>query len=88
MCRCLCRNNRVTPYSVNLKVAERALFLWNNEHLVTAGVLSMQYPSPLLPVIYGPLRERSTRHWNTTVEGLAHNVLRMYNDQDAAAFER
>ncbi|CAN0128904.1 unnamed protein product [Ectocarpus sp. 12 AP-2014] len=48
----------------------------------------MQYPSPLLPVIYGPLRERSTRHWNTTVEGLAHNVLRMYNDQDAAAFER
>lgn len=48
----------------------------------------MQYPNPLLPVIYGPLRERSTRHWNTTVEGLAHNVLRMYNEQDAAAFER
>ncbi|CAM9263652.1 unnamed protein product [Ectocarpus sp. 8 AP-2014] len=74
--------------SEHFQVAERALFLWNNEHLVTAGVLSMQYPSPLLPVIYGPLRERSTRHWNTTVEGLAHNVLRMYNDQDAAAFER
>ena len=70
------------------QVAERALFLWNNEHLVTVGVLSMQYPNPLLPVIYGPLRERSTRHWNTTVEGLAHNVLRMYNEQDAAAFER
>eukprot|EP00903_Cladosiphon_okamuranus_P015578 g14383.t1 len=74
--------------SEHFQVAERALFLWNNEHLVTVGVLSMQYPNPLLPVIYGPLRERSTRHWNTTVEGLAHNVLRMYNEQDAAAFER
>lgn len=70
------------------QVAERALFLWNNEHLVTAGVLSLQYPNPLLPVIYGPLRERSTRHWNSTVEGLAHNVLRMYNEQDPGAYER
>lgn len=70
------------------KVAERALFLWNNEHLVTVGILSLQYPNSLLPIIYGPLRERSTRHWNTTVESLANNVLRMYSDQDAAAYER
>lgn len=52
------------------------------------GVLSMQYPNSLLPYIYGPLRERSTRHWNATVESLAHNVLRTYNEQDAEAFER
>ncbi|CAN0015862.1 unnamed protein product [Pylaiella littoralis] len=74
--------------SDHFQVAERALFLWNNEHLVTVGVLSMQYPNSLLPVIYGPLTDRSTRHWNTTVEGLAHNVLRMYNEQDATTFER
>ena len=74
--------------AVNLnQVAEQSLFLWNSEHLVTVGVLSM-LPNPLLPVIYGPLRERSTRHWNATVEGLAHNVLRMYDEQDGAAFER
>lgn len=73
---------------MSVQVAERALFLWNNEHLVTVGVLSMQYPNSLLPVIYGPLTDRSTRHWNTTVEGLAHNVLRMYNEQDATTFER
>lgn len=74
--------------SEHFQVAERALFLWNNEHLVTVGVLSPQYPTPLLPVIYGPLWKRSTKHWNTTVEGLAHNVLRMYKEQDSAAFDR
>lgn len=75
-------------FSLFAQVAERALFLWNNEHLVTVGILSLQYPNSLLPIIYGPLQERSTRHWNTTVESLAHNVLRMYKDQDAAAYGR
>ncbi|CAM9750328.1 unnamed protein product, partial [Choristocarpus tenellus] len=70
------------------QVAERALFLWNNEHLVSSGVLSQNYPRPLLPFLYGPLRERSTRHWNSTVETLANNVLKMYSDLNAEEYER
>ncbi|CAM9837776.1 unnamed protein product [Discosporangium mesarthrocarpum] len=83
------RNNLPTSQPTEIQqVAERALFLWNNEQLVTSGVLSQQYPCPLLPWLYGPLFDRSTRHWNSTVEGLANNVLKMYSEQDADEYQR
>lgn len=36
-----------------LQVAERTLFLWNNEHLVSKGCFSRGYTHAILPVIYG-----------------------------------
>ncbi len=57
--------------SQHFQVSERALFLWNNEHLVTNGCLSRQHASLILPLIYGPLYKNSLGHWNNTVEGLA-----------------
>jgi hypothetical protein len=56
------------------KVAERALFLWNNENLVNAGCLSRQHAAVILPLIYGPLYKNSTDHWNATVEGTHHLI--------------
>lgn len=35
------------------QVAERTLFLWNNEHLVSKGCFSRAYTHSILPVIYG-----------------------------------
>ncbi|KAG9408209.1 Serine/threonine-protein phosphatase 2A 56 kDa regulatory subunit delta isoform [Aphanomyces cochlioides] len=74
--------------SQHFQVSERALFLWNNEHLVNNGCLSRQHASLILPVIYGPLYKNSLGHWNTTVEGLAQNVLKLYMDYDMALFDK
>ncbi|RHY65227.1 hypothetical protein DYB30_013980, partial [Aphanomyces astaci] len=74
--------------SQHFQVSERALFLWNNEHLVNNGCLSRQHAALILPVIYGPLYKNSLGHWNTTVEGLAQNVLKLYMDYDMALFDK
>lgn len=70
--------------SSHFQVAERVLYLWNNEQLVNSGCLSRQYTPELLPLIYPALYEKSENHWNQTVHTLTANVLKMYNDSDAA----
>lgn len=74
--------------SDHFQVVERALFLWNNEHLVNSGCLSRLNASTVLPIIYGPLYKNSSGHWNATVEGLAQNVLKMYMEYDLALYDK
>ena len=52
-----------------------------------SGCLSRQYVKVLLPLIYGPLFQHSTKHWNATVQGLAQNVLKLYMDVDMNLFD-
>ena len=72
----------------HFQVVERALFLWNNEHLVNSGCLSRLNAHTVLPIIYGPLYKNSSGHWNATVEGLAQNVLKMYMEYDLALYDK
>lgn len=74
--------------SQHFQVSERTLFLWNNEHLVNSGCLSRQHAELILPVIFGPLFRNSLGHWNTTVEGLAQNVIKLYMDYDINLFDK
>ena len=74
--------------SDHFQVVERALFLWNNEHLVNSGCLSRLNAKLVLPIIYGPLYKNSSGHWNATVEGLAQNVLKMYMEYDLSLYDR
>jgi len=74
--------------SEHFQVAERTLFLWNNEHLVNVGCLSRSHAATILPIIYGPLYKNSLGHWNSTVEGLAQNVLKLYMDYDMTLFDK
>lgn len=74
--------------SDHFQVVERALFLWNNEHLVNSGCLSRLNAQAVLPIIYGPLYKNSSGHWNATVEGLAQNVLKMYMEYDLVLYDR
>lgn len=74
--------------SDHFQVVERALFLWNNEHLVNSGCLSRLNAQAVLPIIYGPLYKNSSGHWNATVEGLAQNVLKMYMEYDLALYDK
>jgi serine/threonine-protein phosphatase 2A regulatory subunit B' len=62
-----------------LQVAERALFLWNNEHLFD---MISQNRQVILPIIY-PALERNTRwHWNQSVLNVTMNVRKMFRDMD------
>lgn len=74
--------------STHFQVAERALFLWNNDHLLTLGILSKTYANEVLPILYTSLQKNASGHWNTTVETLAQNVIKHYMDADPGLYER
>jgi serine/threonine-protein phosphatase 2A regulatory subunit B' len=66
-----------------LQVAERALFLWNNEHLV---MMATQNRHVILPLIIDVLEENTNSHWNLTVNELTSNVRKMFLDLDPKLF--
>lgn len=66
------------------QVAERALFLWNNEHIV--GLIA-QNRNVILPIIFEALEKNIQSHWNQAVLGLTVNVRKMFLEMDAEFFE-
>ncbi|KAL4575243.1 hypothetical protein LXL04_022085 [Taraxacum kok-saghyz] len=70
--------------SPNFQVAERALFLWNNEHIVD---LIAQNRDVILPILYEPLEKNIRGHWNSAINGLTGNVRKMFIEMDAELFE-
>lgn len=58
-----------------LQVAERSLFLWNHEYIIT---LVAQYRQAVLPIVFGALEENANNHWNPAVHGLTCNVRKMF----------
>ncbi|KAJ9553686.1 hypothetical protein OSB04_017731 [Centaurea solstitialis] len=68
----------------NFQVAERALFLWNNEHIVD---LIAQNRDVILPIIFEPLEKNIQGHWNQAINGLTGNVRKMFIEMDAELFE-
>ncbi|KAF6159119.1 hypothetical protein GIB67_032736 [Kingdonia uniflora] len=70
--------------SSHFQVAERALFLWNNDHIRN---LITQNQKVILPIIF-PALERNTRtHWNQAVQSLTLNVRKIFSDADPELFE-
>jgi serine/threonine-protein phosphatase 2A regulatory subunit B' len=74
--------------STHFQVAERALFLWNNEALTSSGILAKAHAPVVLPLLFAALTKNASGHWNNTVETLAQNVLKHYQEGDAALYER
>ncbi|CAF1935718.1 hypothetical protein HID58_068618 [Brassica napus] len=70
--------------SSHFQVAERALFLWNNEHIV--GLIA-QNRSVILPIIYPALEKNIQSHWNQAVHGLTANIKKMFMEMDPKLFE-
>nr|DAD23464.1 TPA_asm: hypothetical protein HUJ06_024927 [Nelumbo nucifera] len=70
--------------SSHFQVAERALFLWNNDHIRN---LITQNRKVIFPIIF-PALERNTRsHWNQAVQSLTLNVRKIFTDADPELFE-
>ncbi|XP_028789952.1 serine/threonine protein phosphatase 2A 57 kDa regulatory subunit B' beta isoform-like [Neltuma alba] len=70
--------------SSHFQVAERTLFLWNNEHIVS---LIAQNRAVIFPIIYEALEKNIQSHWNQAVHGLTVNVRKMFTEMDAELFE-
>ncbi|KAJ0027350.1 hypothetical protein Pint_35731 [Pistacia integerrima] len=65
-------------------IAERALFLWNNEHIVS---LIAQNRNVILPIIFEALEKNIQSHWNQAVLGMTVNVRKMFLEMDMELFE-
>jgi len=66
------------------QVAERALFLWNNDHIRN---LILQNSKMILPVIFPALEKNIRGHWNQAVQSLTLNVRKIFSDADQAVFD-
>uniref|UniRef100_A0A1D1XNB6 Serine/threonine protein phosphatase 2A regulatory subunit n=1 Tax=Anthurium amnicola TaxID=1678845 RepID=A0A1D1XNB6_9ARAE len=69
--------------SFHFQVAERALFLWNNDHIVS---LIAQNQQVILPVIFPALERNTQSHWNQAVLNATLNVRKMFSEMDEELF--
>lgn len=60
-------------------MAERALFLWNNDHIVSLIAHNRQV---ILPLIYPALEKNAQGHWNQAVLNLTLSVRKMFSEMD------
>lgn len=65
-------------------MAERALYLWNNDHIEN---LIRQNRKVILPIIFPALEKSGRSHWNQVVQSLTLNVRKIFSDVDPELFE-
>ncbi|GKV14680.1 hypothetical protein SLEP1_g25512 [Rubroshorea leprosula] len=69
--------------SMHFQVAERSLFLWNNDHIEN---LIIQNRKVILPIIFPALEKNARNHWNQAVHSLTLNVRKIFCDLDPEMF--
>ncbi|KAG8364572.1 hypothetical protein BUALT_Bualt18G0011300 [Buddleja alternifolia] len=70
--------------SSHFQVAERALFMWNNDHIRN---LITQNQKVILPIILPSLEKNARDHWNQAVQSLTLNVRKIFSDADQSLFD-
>ncbi|XAR66961.1 hypothetical protein NMG60_11013359 [Bertholletia excelsa] len=65
--------------SSHFQVAERAHFLWNNDHILN---LIMQNRQVILPLVFSALERNTQNHWNPAVLTLTQNVRKIFYEMD------
>mmetsp|Transcript_55850 Transcript_55850/g.93004 ORF Transcript_55850/g.93004 Transcript_55850/m.93004 type:complete len:505 (-) Transcript_55850:48-1562(-) len=71
--------------SAHFQVAERALFLWNND--VIAAFMSDHRPV-ILPILYPALHTNLEQHWNSTVTQLTQHIMQQFMDMDEKLYKQ
>lgn len=71
-------------HSSHFQVAERALFLWNNDHIENLIKLNCKV---ILPIVFPALEKNARSHWNQAVHSLTLNVRKIFSDLDPELFE-
>ncbi|KZV31377.1 serine/threonine protein phosphatase 2A 59 kDa regulatory subunit B' gamma isoform [Dorcoceras hygrometricum] len=70
--------------SSHFQVAERALLLWNNDHIRNLITLNHRV---ILPIVLPSLEKNTRSHWNQAVQTLTLNVRSMFSDVNPSHFE-
>lgn len=70
--------------SPHFQVAERALYYWNNEYIMS---LISDNASQILPIMFPSLYKNSKTHWNKTIHGLIYNALKLFMEMDQKLFD-
>ncbi|XP_039594300.1 serine/threonine-protein phosphatase 2A 56 kDa regulatory subunit alpha isoform [Polypterus senegalus] len=68
----------------HFQVAERALYFWNNEYILS---LIEENINKILPIMFGNLYRISKEHWNTTIVALVYNVLKTLMEMNSTLFD-
>ncbi|XP_054381631.1 serine/threonine-protein phosphatase 2A 56 kDa regulatory subunit beta isoform isoform X2 [Pongo abelii] len=66
------------------EVAERALYFWNNEYILS---LIEDNCHTVLPAVFGTLYQVSKEHWNQTIVSLIYNVLKTFMEMNGKLFD-
>ncbi|EPQ07105.1 Serine/threonine-protein phosphatase 2A 56 kDa regulatory subunit alpha isoform [Myotis brandtii] len=70
--------------SSHFQVAERALYSWNNEYILS---LIEENIDKILPIMFGSLYKISKEHWNPTIVALVYNVLKTLMEMNGKLFD-
>uniref|UniRef100_A0A8C2GY52 Serine/threonine protein phosphatase 2A regulatory subunit n=1 Tax=Cyprinus carpio TaxID=7962 RepID=A0A8C2GY52_CYPCA len=65
-------------------VAERALYYWNNEYIMS---LISDNAARILPIMFPALYRNSKSHWNKTIHGLIYNALKLFMEMNQKLFD-
>jgi serine/threonine-protein phosphatase 2A regulatory subunit B' len=67
-----------------VQVAERALYFWNNEYIMS---LIEENNQVIMPIMFPALYRISKEHWNQTIVALVYNVLKTFMEMNARLFD-
>jgi serine/threonine-protein phosphatase 2A regulatory subunit B' len=70
--------------SPHFQVAERALYFWNNEYIMS---LMEENNHVIMPIMFPALYRISKEHWNQTIVALVYNVLKTFMEMNSKLFD-
>ncbi|CAH2253037.1 jg13553 [Pararge aegeria aegeria] len=70
--------------SPHFQVAERALYYWNNEYIMS---LISDNATHILPIMFPSLYCNTKTHWNKTIHGLVYNALKLFMEMNQKLFD-
>lgn len=70
--------------SQHFQVAERSLYYWNNDFIVS---LVNENVATILPIVFPWLFRNSKTHWNKTIHSLIYNALKILMEMNPLLFE-
>lgn len=69
--------------SNQFQVAERVLYFWNNEYILS---LINDNVHTILPIVFSALHTDPNTHWNKTIHGLIYNALKLSTEMNQKLF--
>uniref|UniRef100_A0A2K5NC53 Serine/threonine-protein phosphatase 2A 56 kDa regulatory subunit n=1 Tax=Cercocebus atys TaxID=9531 RepID=A0A2K5NC53_CERAT len=70
--------------SPHFQVAERALYYWNNEYIMS---LISDNAAKILPIVFPSLYRNSKTHCNKIIHGLLYNALKLFMEMNQKLFD-